>query len=80
MLLQGGILRCFFHTIPGSSTSLTGGERVRDWPRQEQSPGFLAQLAGETQVVLFSKDEWTREWVEEKVAAGAAHSLHILAQ
>lgn len=49
-----------------------------DRARQEQSLEFLAQLAKETQVFLFTKDEWTRRWFKEKVRPSSAHSVHIL--
>ncbi len=49
-----------------------------DRARQEQTLEFLAQLAEETQVFLFTKDEWTKVWFEENLASHSHHSQHLL--
>jgi uncharacterized protein YhaN len=49
-----------------------------DRARQEQTLEFLAQLAGETQVFLFTKDEWTRTWFERNLESHSCHCVHRL--
>jgi len=49
-----------------------------DRARLEQTLGFLAQLAGETQVFLFTKDEWTEAWFQKHLGSHSRHSLHVL--
>ncbi len=49
-----------------------------DRGRQEQTLAFLSRLAEETQVFLFTKDEWVKTWFEENLGQLAAHKLHIL--
>ena len=49
-----------------------------DRVRQEQTLEFLAHLAKEMQVFLFTKDEWTKEWFERKLGVHSYHSLHLL--
>ena len=49
-----------------------------DRDRQEQALGFLAQLAEGTQVLLFTKDEWTKAWFEKTLSDSPEHSVHEL--
>lgn len=49
-----------------------------DRGRQERALEFISQLAGDTQVFLFSKDEWTSEWFKTNLDACAIHALHLL--
>jgi len=49
-----------------------------DRARQEQTLEFLAQLAEETQVFLFTKDEWTKAWFEENLESHSRHGLYLL--
>jgi DNA repair exonuclease SbcCD ATPase subunit len=49
-----------------------------DRDRQDQTLQFLAHLAQETQVFLFTKDEWTREWFEKELGASSAHNVLVL--
>ena len=49
-----------------------------DRARQEQTLHFLAQLAEETQLFLFTKDDWAKSWFEANCQGVAAHALHLL--
>ena len=49
-----------------------------DRGRQERTLEFLSQLAADTQVFLFTKDEWTREWFEQNLSIDGKHALHQL--
>jgi DNA repair exonuclease SbcCD ATPase subunit len=49
-----------------------------DRARQEQTLEFLTELAGETQVFLFTKDEWTKTWFEENLGSHSCHCMHLL--
>ena len=49
-----------------------------DRGRQERALEFLGQLAANTQVFLFTKDEWTREWFEKNLGASPMHAIHLL--
>ena len=49
-----------------------------DRSRQARALEFLSQLATDTQVFLFSKDEWTREWFERNLSIGNTHASHQL--
>lgn len=46
-----------------------------DRARQMRALDFLVGLAEETQVLLFTKDEWIREWFEQAHAESQAHRL-----
>lgn len=50
-----------------------------DRGRQERALEFLSQLATDTQVFLFTKDEWTREWFDRTIDASPIHAIHPLA-
>ena len=39
---------------------------------------FLVQLASETQIFLFTKDEWTLGWLEDHTNHDGAHGRHVL--
>ena len=49
-----------------------------DRGRQERALEFLSQLAADTQVFLFTKDEWTKEWFSQNFSIGNTHALHQL--
>jgi len=49
-----------------------------DRDRQERALEFLSQLVADTQVFLFTKDEWTREWFEKSLRTSDMHALHLL--
>ena len=49
-----------------------------DRGRQERALEFLSQLAADTQVFLFSKDEWTSEWFRNNLGGSPLHALHSL--
>lgn len=49
-----------------------------DRARLEQALGFLAQLAEATQILLFTKDDLTRDWFELNLGDQEAHRLHRL--
>ena len=49
-----------------------------DRARQDQTLAYLAQLAKETQVFLFTKDEWTKTWFEAYLQTDPHHNLYIL--
>lgn len=49
-----------------------------DRGRQERALEFLSQLAADTQVFLFTKDEWTREWFSRTLGASPIHATHAL--
>ena len=49
-----------------------------DRGRQERTLKFLSQLAADTQVFLFTKDEWTKEWFEQNLSQSAIHAVHQL--
>ena len=49
-----------------------------DRRRQEQTLAYLSQLAEEMQVFLFTKDEWVKDWFEEKLVPHRTHSLVTL--
>jgi len=48
-----------------------------DRGRQERALDYLSQLAADTQVFLFTKDEWTRGWFGNSLS-GSRHALHQL--
>ncbi len=49
-----------------------------DRSRQERALEFLSQLAADTQVFLFTKDEWTREWFQNLSGSADTRALHQL--
>lgn len=49
-----------------------------DRERQEQVLEYLALLAEETQILLFTKDDFARAWFESTLDGQEAHALHLL--
>lgn len=49
-----------------------------DRSRQESTLGLLANLAKETQIILFSKDDDILEWFQEELAGDERHRLQLL--
>lgn len=49
-----------------------------DRGRQERALEFLSQLAADTQVFLFTKDEWAREWFQNLSDSADTRALHQL--
>jgi DNA repair exonuclease SbcCD ATPase subunit len=78
LMLRVAIARLMSHTQERLPLLLDDPLVQCDRARQEQAIEFLAHLAEETQVFLFTKDEWTKEWFEEKLRLSPAHSVHIL--
>lgn len=50
-----------------------------DQERQAQVLEYLAGLAEQTQILLFTKDAFARSWFESTLAGQDAHALHLLA-
>lgn len=50
-----------------------------DQERQIQVLEYLGLLAEQTQILLFTKDEYARAWFESSLAGHDAHALHLLA-
>jgi DNA repair exonuclease SbcCD ATPase subunit len=49
-----------------------------DRERLEQTLTFLGHLAEETQVLLFTKDEFSKAWFEDHLESQPCHRLHVL--
>ncbi len=49
-----------------------------DQERQAQVLEYLARLAEQTQILLFTKDEFARTWFESSLAGQDVHVLHLL--
>jgi uncharacterized protein YhaN len=49
-----------------------------DRDRQEEALEYLALLAEQTQVFMFTKDEWMKDWFEQNKADAPEHSVHVL--
>jgi len=49
-----------------------------DRDRQTQVLEYLALLAEQTQILLFTKDEFARGWFESSLAGQDGHALHLL--
>ena len=49
-----------------------------DRDRQEEALDFLSLLAGTTQVIMFTKDEWMKSWFEERMKQSSLHKIHVL--
>ncbi len=50
-----------------------------DRARQEQAFRLLVELADETQIFFFTKDEQFKTWLEEKWRKSTVHQVHVLA-
>ena len=49
-----------------------------DRDRQEEALEYLTLLAEQTQVFMFTKDAWMKNWFDDNKVDSPAHSLHIL--
>jgi len=49
-----------------------------DRDRQEEALEYLTLLAEQTQVFMFTKDEWMKDWFDNNKADSPEHSVHIL--
>ncbi len=49
-----------------------------DRGRQERALQYLSQLAVDTQVFLFTKDEWTKDWFRQSLGSSTMHRTHLL--
>ena len=49
-----------------------------DRDRQEEALEYLTLLAEQTQVFMFTRDEWMKDWFEKNKADSPIHSVHTL--
>ncbi len=78
LMLRIAIARLLSHSSETLPLMLDDPLVQYDRGRQGRALEFLSQLAADTQVFLFSKDEWTSEWFEKNLKIGSAHAMHRL--
>lgn len=78
LILRVSLARLMSHTGETLPLLLDDPLVQCDRSRQEQALNFLTRLAEETQVFLFTKDEWVKRWFEEQWAKSPRHQLHVL--
>lgn len=78
MMLHIGISRLMGRTGETLPLLLDDPFVQYDRQRQKQALEYLLQLTEETQVFLFTKDEWAKAWFEDRCASLPSSHLHIL--